>query len=147
MICYFDDPDATAATVDADGWLHTGDLGSMDERGMITLSGRLKELIIRGGENISPVEIEIALAAHPAVAESAVVGLPDPTWGEIVAAVVRTHEPPAPGLEQELIAHCLARLTPFKVPVRWFFRDELPHTASGKVQKFVLRDELSDGTP
>ncbi|MFC4949638.1 class I adenylate-forming enzyme family protein [Pseudonocardia sp. GCM10023141] len=143
MLSYFDDPEATAATVDAEGWLHTGDLGSMDERGMITLSGRLKELIIRGGENISPAEIEIALAAHPAVAESAVIGLPDERWGEIVAAVVTTHEPVKPGLEQELIDHCLARLTPFKVPVRWFFRAELPHTPSGKVQKFVLRAELS----
>ncbi|MBN9100937.1 MULTISPECIES: AMP-binding protein [unclassified Pseudonocardia] len=143
MISYFDDPEATAATVDAEGWLHTGDLGSMDARGLITLSGRLKELIIRGGENISPAEIEIALAAHPAVAESAVVGLPDETWGEIVAAVVTTHGPAAPDLERQLTEHCLSRLTPFKVPVRWFFRDELPHTASGKVQKFVLRDELT----
>jgi fatty-acyl-CoA synthase/long-chain acyl-CoA synthetase len=143
MISYFDDPEATAATVDAERWLHTGDLGTMDARGLITLSGRLKELIIRGGENVSPAEIEIALAAHPAVAESAVVGLPDETWGEIVAAVVTTHGPAAPDLERQLTEHCLSRLTPFKVPVRWFFRDELPHTASGKVQKFVLRDELT----
>ncbi|MET0190315.1 MAG: class I adenylate-forming enzyme family protein [Pseudonocardia sediminis] len=143
MIGYHDDPDATAATVDADGYVHTGDLGSMDERGMITLSGRLKELIIRGGENISPAEIEIALAEHPAVAESAAIGLPDETWGEIVAVAVTTHEPPPDTLERELIDHCLARLTAFKVPVRWFFLDELPHTASGKVQKFVLREQLS----
>jgi fatty-acyl-CoA synthase/long-chain acyl-CoA synthetase len=143
MIGYFDDADATAAAVDSGGWLHTGDLGSMDARGLITLSGRLKELIIRGGENISPAEVEVALAAHPAVAESAVIGLPDAAWGEIVAAVVTTHEPATAGLEQELIDHCLARLTPFKVPARWIFRDELPHTASGKVQKFVLRDELA----
>ena len=118
----------------------------MDARGLITLSGRLKELIIRGGENISPAEIEIALAAHPAVAGSAVIGLPDATWGEIVAAVVTTHEPATPDLEQQLTDHCLARLTPFKVPVRWIFRDELPHTASGKVQKFVLRSELAQPT-
>jgi fatty-acyl-CoA synthase/long-chain acyl-CoA synthetase len=142
MLGYVDDPAATAATVDGEGWLHTGDLGSMDSRGLITLSGRLKELIIRGGENISPAEIEIALAAHPAVAEAAVIGLPDETWGEIVAAVVTTHEPAGPGLEQELVKHCSARLAPFKVPVRWSFRGELPHTASGKVQKYVLRDEL-----
>jgi len=141
MIGYMDDSENSTATIDAEGWLHTGDLGSMDARGMITLSGRLKELIIRGGENISPTEIEIALAAHPAVAESAVIGLPDETWGEIVAAVVTTHHPVT---EPELVDHCLARLTPFKVPVRWFFRDDLPHTASGKVQKFVLRDELGD---
>lgn len=143
MLRYYDDPDATAATVDADGYVHTGDLGSMDERGMITLSGRLKELIIRGGENVSPAEIEVAIAEHPAVAESAAVGLPDEKWGEIVAVAVTTHEPPADTLKQELIEHCRARLSPFKVPVRWFFVDELPHTASGKVQKFVLREQLA----
>ena len=145
MISYFDDPEATAAAVDAEGWLHTGDLGSMDGRGMVTLSGRLKELIIRGGENIAPAEIEIALAEHPAVAESAAVGLPDEKWGEIVAVALTTHEPPVEGLEQELVEHCRARLSAFKVPVRWFFVDELPHTASGKVQKFVLRDRLTAG--
>ena len=144
MIRYLDDPAATTATVDAEGWLHTGDLGSMDARGVITLTGRIKDLIIRGGENISPAEVEVALAAHPEVAESAVLGLPDERWGEIVAAVVTTHRPPAGELEQELTAHCLERLAPFKVPVRWFFRGELPHTPSGKVQKYLLRDTLID---
>ena len=104
----------------------------------------MKELIIRGGENISPAEVEIALAAHPAVAECAVLGLPDAKWGEIVAAAVCTHEPAGAGLEQTLIDHCTGRLSPFKIPVRWFFVDELPHTPSGKVQKFVLRDQLAD---
>jgi fatty-acyl-CoA synthase/long-chain acyl-CoA synthetase len=145
MIEYVDDAEATAATVDPGGWLHTGDLGSMDERGMITLSGRLKELIIRGGENISPAEVEVALAAHPDVAESAVIGLPDERWGEIVAAVLTTRRPPTEDLEQRLTEHCLDRLAPFKTPVRWFFVDELPHTPSGKVQKFVLRDQLASG--
>jgi fatty-acyl-CoA synthase/long-chain acyl-CoA synthetase len=111
---------------------------------MITLTGRIKDLIIRGGENISPAEVEVALAAHPEVAESAVVGLPDERWGEIVAAVVCTHRPPTESLERELAEHCLSRLTPVKVPVRWFFRDELPHTPSGKVQKYLLRDSLVD---
>ncbi|MBN9735610.1 MULTISPECIES: AMP-binding protein [unclassified Pseudonocardia] len=144
MVEYFDDPAATANTVDDEGFLHTGDLGTMDERGMITLTGRLKDLIIRGGENIAPAEVEIALAAHPDVVEAAVIGLPDPEWGEIVAAVV---VPTAPVRDEEasgdaLAEHCLARLSPYKVPVRWFFRDELPHTPAGKVQKFTLRDEL-----
>ncbi|MQA13057.1 MAG: AMP-binding protein [Pseudonocardiaceae bacterium] len=143
MIEYYGDPEATAATVDADGWLHTGDLGSMDSRGLITLTGRLKELIIRGGENIAPAEIEVCLAAHPAVAESAVVGLPDETWGEIVAAFVTTRQPASPELEDSLIAHCREHLAHFKVPVRWYFRDELPHTPSGKVQKFLLRAALT----
>lgn len=145
MIEYYGDPAATASTVDDEGFLHTGDLGSMDDRGMITLTGRLKDLIIRGGENVAPAEVEVALAAHPEVLETAVIGLPDPAWGEIVAAVVVTRGPVdgEAGLADTLTEHCLARLSPYKIPVRWFFRAELPHTPAGKVQKFVLRDELS----
>ena len=93
MTGYFRDPDKTAAAIDADGWLHTGDLASMDERGYCQIGGRLKDMIIRGGENIYPREIEQVLFGHPAVADVAVVGVPDATWGEQVAAFVR----PAPG--------------------------------------------------
>ena len=84
---YLGDPEATAAAIDADGWLHTGDLGSMDERGYCRIAGRIKEMIIRGGENIYPREIEAVLASHPGVAEAAVVGVPDRFWGEVVGAV------------------------------------------------------------
>lgn len=145
MIGYVGDREATEATVDAEGWVHTGDLGTMDERGMLRITGRLKDLIIRGGENIAPAEIEIALAAHPQVLEAAVFGVPDERWGEIVVAAIRTREPADAALERSLAEHCRERLSPFKLPQRWVFRDDLPHTASGKVQKFVLRDELLRG--
>jgi fatty-acyl-CoA synthase/long-chain acyl-CoA synthetase len=145
LLRYHDDPDATAATVDPEGWVHTGDLGTMDERGLITVTGRLKELVIRGGENIAPAEVEIALAEHPGVLTSAVVGLPDDHWGEIVAAAVVLRDGERSGVEESLRAHCRERLSPFKVPERWFVVDELPMTASGKVQKFALRDQLVAG--
>jgi acyl-CoA synthetase (AMP-forming)/AMP-acid ligase II len=93
MTGYFNDPDKTAAAIDADGWLHTGDLASMDQRGYCRIAGRLKDMIIRGGENIYPREIEQVLFEHPTVADVAVVGVPDAKWGEQVAAFVR----PAPG--------------------------------------------------
>ena len=105
MTGYFRDPDKTAAAIDADGWLHTGDLASMDERGYCQIGGRLKDMIIVGGENIYPREIEQVLFEHPTVADVAVVGVPDATWGEQVAAFVR----PAPGQRPdpgELFAYC-----------------------------------------
>ena len=101
---YLDDPQATAAAIDADGWLHTGDLGSMDERGYCRIAGRIKEMIIRGGENIYPREIEAVLASHPGVAEAAVVGVADRFWGEEVGAVIRPSAS-AP-TEAELAEHC-----------------------------------------
>lgn len=144
LIEYLHDPAATSATIDSDGFVHTGDLGSMDERGYITLSGRLKELIIRGGENIAPAEIEICLAAHPSVAEVTVIGLPDERMGEIVVAVVRVRDEAdeSGDLAASLIAHCRTRLSPYKVPTRWFVAAELPVTPTGKVQKFRLADQI-----
>jgi len=115
---YLGDPEATGAAIDADGWLHTGDLGSMDERGYCRIAGRLKEMIIRGGENIYPREIEAVLASHPGVAEAAVVGVPDRFWGEVVGAVVR---PAFDVAEAELADYCRGRLAAYKTPVRWLF--------------------------
>ncbi len=146
MLGYFEMPDATAATLDAEGWLRTGDLGSMDERGYLRITGRLKDLIIRGGENIHPREIEELLRAHPAVAEVAVVGVADPTWGEQVGAVVQPADPAAPPSVTELFAHCRASLAPFKTPKAWFRVAEFPLTPSGKIQKFVLKQWIADGT-
>lgn len=143
MIGYYRDREATARSVDPDGWLHLGDLGSMDARGMITLTGRLKDLIIRGGENIAPAEIENCLVAHPAVLDASVVGLPDERWGEVVVAAVLLRER-SPGVETELVEHCRARLAKFKVPSRVVVVDELPMTPTGKVQKFRLREVLLD---
>ncbi|WP_458682584.1 AMP-binding protein [Prescottella equi] len=139
MTKYFDDPQSTAEAIDVDGWLHTGDLGTIDASGFLTIRGRLKDMIIRGGENIFPREIEDVLFAHPAVSGVSVVGIPDPEWGEIVAAFVvaaqGTHL-----TEDDLAAHCGAHLASYKIPRVWQFRTELPQTASGKIQKFVLRD-------
>jgi len=141
MTGYFHDPEMTAAAIDADGWLHTGDLASMDERGYCSIAGRLKDMIIRGGENIYPREIEQVLFAHPAVADVAVVGVPDATWREQVAAFVR----PAPGHTPdpgELSAYCREHLAPHKTPRYWTVLEEFPLTPSGKVQKFMLRERL-----
>jgi fatty-acyl-CoA synthase len=139
---YFDDPDATATAIDADGWYHTGDLAVMNARGCLRVEGRLKDTIIRGGENIYPREIEDMLQAHPAVADVAVVGKPDPVWGETVAAFVR----PAPGAtvtEDELHTYCRQHLGAYKTPATWIFVEEFPLTASGKVRKNVLRERLA----
>jgi acyl-CoA synthetase (AMP-forming)/AMP-acid ligase II len=144
LIEYYRNPDATATAVDSDGWLHLGDLGSMDDRGMITLTGRLKDLIIRGGENIAPAEIENCLVTHPCVLEASVVGLPDERWGEVVVAAVRLREELADA-EAELIEHARSRLAKFKVPSRVEVVSEFPMTPSGKVQKFRLREQLLAG--
>ena len=145
MLGYFENPEATAETIDAEGWLHTGDLATMDERGYLRIEGRLKDMVIRGGENLYPREIEELLYTHPAVAEVAVLGIPDDTWGEELAAVVRR----APGqeavTEQELRSFVRERLAPQKAPKRWAFLDELPLTPSGKIQKFVLRERFEKG--
>jgi fatty-acyl-CoA synthase len=138
---YFDNPTATAAAIDAEGWLHTGDLATMDAAGYCRIEGRLKDMIIRGGENIYPAEIEAVLVAHPAVGDVAVVGIPDETWGEVPAAFVR----PTPGQEptaDELFAHCRAHLAAYKTPRHWRFVEQFPQTASGKVQKFALRERF-----
>ena len=141
---YYEMSDATAETIDADGWLHTGDLAAMDQRGYLTIEGRLKDMIIRGGENIYPKELEELLFGHPTVGEVAVVGLPDDRWGEVVAAFVR----PAAGQavdRGELFAYLREHLAPHKTPRHWFQVNEYPLTGSGKIQKFVLRDQWVDG--
>jgi len=146
MIGYLHDPAATAAAVDADGFVHTGDLGVMDERGYLTHTGRLKELIIRGGENIAPAEVEACLAEHELVAEACVIGLPDERLGEIVAAVVATRgDLPADAADQ-LHVHARKHLTPHKVPQRWFVAGDLPKTPTGKVRKFALPDLIVQGS-
>ncbi|MDY7103719.1 MAG: AMP-binding protein [Actinomycetota bacterium] len=144
MLEYFEMPERTAETIDADRWLHTGDLGTMDDRGYLRIEGRLKDMIIRGGENIYPREIEELLFTHPDVADVAVVGVPDDRWGEEVAAVVRR----LPGTEIDetaLRSFVRDRLAAYKAPRRWAFVDELPLTPSGKIQKYVLREQLEKG--
>lgn len=129
MIGYFRDEEATRKTI-VDGWLHTGDLGRMDREGYVFLVGRKKEIIIRGGENVSPLEIEEVLCRHPSVRDVAVGGLPDRIWGEVVVACV---VPNGSASEQELVAYCRENLADFKVPVRIAIVDELPRNATGKI--------------
>jgi fatty-acyl-CoA synthase len=144
MIGYNDNPEATAAAIDADGWLHTGDLGTMDSRGFVSVTGRVKDMIIRGGENLFPAEIEGVILEHWSVVETAVVGMPDERWGEIAVAFVRL----AAGAtldEPSLIAHCRERIAPHKTPSCWIEISEWPLTGPGKIQKFVLRERLIEG--
>jgi fatty-acyl-CoA synthase len=148
---YYNDAEATRAAIDADGWLHTGDEASIDSRGLVRITGRIKDLIIRGGENISPKEIEDCLRDHPEVADAYVYAMPDAFFGEVVAAAVRlnvrntqtdeTSGSEARRLTDELVGWCSERLARFKVPTYVRFVSELPMTASGKVQKFKLREE------
>jgi len=141
---YFENPEATAAAIDADGWLHTGDLCAMDARGYCTVEGRLKDMIIRGGENIYPRELEEWLFRHPSVGEVAVVGVPDARWSEQVAAFVR----PKPGQhidKEQLTAYLREKLAPHKTPRHWIVLDAFPLTGSGKIQKFRLRERWVNG--
>jgi fatty-acyl-CoA synthase len=143
MAGYHDLPEETSAAFRPGGWLRTGDLVTMDDRGFLRMTGRLKDMIVSGGENIFPVEVEQVLAEHPGVGQVAVVGVPDARWGEAAVAVVRPAVHPAP-TPAELESFLRARLAAYKVPRRWVVvESDLPLTASGKVQKFVLRERLS----
>lgn len=144
MIGYNDNPEANAKAIDADGWLHTGDLGTMDARGFVKITGRVKEMIIRGGENLFPAEIENVLLEHPDVAEVAVVGAPDEKWGEIVVCFLRLRAGAAFD-KSALVAHCREHLAAQKTPTHWIEIDQWPLTGSGKIQKFVLRDRFVAG--
>lgn len=143
MAGYYNAEEATKSAIDAEGWLHTGDIGSMDRHGYCRVLGRLRDMIIRGGENVYPREVEDVLITHPAVADVAVVGLPDEDWGETVAACIRPSEAGLPSTE-ELDQYCRSRLASYKIPRQWHFMESFPQTASGKIQKFALRDKLID---
>jgi long-chain acyl-CoA synthetase len=139
MAGYFNRPEETAAALTPDGWLRTGDGGYLDEDGHLFLTDRIKDMVVTGGENVYPVEVEEALAHHPAVADVAVIGVPDERWGEAVKALVI----PAPGATiaaEDLIAFARGRLAGYKLPRSVEFVDELPRTLSGKVLKRELRE-------
>ena len=142
MIGYNDNPDATGAAIDEDGWLHTGDLGTMDAQGFIRVTGRVKDMIIRGGENFFPAEIEAVLVEHSQIRQVAVVGLPDEKWGEIIAAFILSETTPE---LHELKAYCQKHLSAQKTPTTWVQVPEFPLTGSGKVQKFAIRDKFLAG--
>lgn len=137
MSGYWNNPDATAATL-RDGWLHTGDMGSFDARGYLTLRDRSKDVVISGGSNIYPREVEEVLIEHPEVTEACVVGAPDAEWGEVVVAFIVGTADPA-----DLDAHLLTRIARFKRPKRYEFIDELPKNSYGKVLKRALREQLA----
>ncbi|TCP49968.1 AMP-binding enzyme [Tamaricihabitans halophyticus] len=134
---YLDMPTETARAL-RDGWFRAGDMGYQDEQGYLYLHGRNKDMIVRGGENVYPIEIETVLAEHPAVAQSAVVGVPDEHWGETVRAFVSRRAGRDTSVA-ELADHCAQRLAKYKVPAEFVLVDELPMNASGKVLKRELR--------
>jgi acyl-CoA synthetase (AMP-forming)/AMP-acid ligase II len=140
---YWEQPDATAEAI-VDGWFRTGDGGTLDDEGYLTISDRKKDVIISGGENVSSIEVEDALCSHPEVAEAAVIGVPDDKWGETVKALVVLVQGGTVS-EVELIAHCRVNLAHYKCPTSIEYRDELARTATGKLQKFKLRAPYWEG--
>ena len=137
---YYRNAEATADAIDADGWLHSGDLGSMDENGYVQITGRLKNMIIRGGENIYPREIEECLFNHSKVADAAVFGIPDDYWGEEIVAWIKLHQDEDCS-EKEIRDFCKASLAHFKIPRYIKFVNTFPLTVTGKLQKFKMRRE------
>jgi len=142
---YYNLPAGIESAITNDGWLKTGDLASMDASGYLRITGRLKDCIIRGGENIYPREIEDVLVQHPAVREACVVGVPDKKWGETVAAVIRLQPDVDAPATEELHFFCRERLAAYKTPVAWYYVEQFPTTTSGKVQKFEVKDLILRG--
>jgi fatty-acyl-CoA synthase len=139
MLGYWNDDAATAAAIDAARWMHTGDLAVMNDDGSVAVTGRLKDLIIRGGENISPREIEEFLRTHEKVTDVHVIGVPDRKYGEEVCAWIRLRDGAA-ATEEEFRDFCRGQIATFKIPRYIRFTDEFPMTVTGKVQKFRMRE-------
>jgi acyl-CoA synthetase (AMP-forming)/AMP-acid ligase II len=140
---YDNNPEANATSF-TDGWFRTGDQGFLDANGYLTLVGRLKEMINRGGEKISPREIDEVLLTHPSIAEAVAFGVPHPMWGEEVEATVVLREPVPEG---DLIAYCKERLAEFKRPKQIHITDAIPRTATGKIQRRVVAAAFAPKTP
>lgn len=136
---YYNNPKATAEAIDDDSWLHTGDQATMDAEGYVRITGRIKEIIIRGGENIAPKEIEDLLRTDPKIVDVYVYGIPDERLGEDVAAAIKLKQGET-ATPEEIRAFCEGRIARFKIPRHIRFVAEFPMTASGKVQKFKLRE-------
>ncbi|HEY5459319.1 MAG TPA: AMP-binding protein [Sphingomicrobium sp.] len=143
MLGYWDDPQKTAEAIDAEGWMHSGDLAVFDEQGFGAIVGRIKDMIIRGGENIYPREIEEFLLGHPKVEDVAVVGLPDEKYGEEVCAWIRL-EADERMTEDELRDFCRDQIAHYKIPRYVRFVDAFPMTVTGKVQKFLIREQMAE---
>jgi fatty-acyl-CoA synthase len=139
MLGYWDQPDKTAEAIDAARWMHTGDLATMDDAGYVNIVGRSKDMIIRGGENVYPREVEEFLYSHPAVEDVQVIGVPDARYGEELCAWVKLR--PGAGLTvEDLRAYCSGKIAHYKVPRYVRFTEEFPMTVTGKVQKFRMRE-------
>ena len=141
MRSYFENPVATAETIDRNGWLHTGDIGFLNRAGNLHITDRLKDMYISGGFNCYPAEIEQQLCQHPAIAQAAVIGTPDPRMGEVGAAFIIASLPEPPQ-EQELISWCREVMANYKVPKQFLWVETLPLNATGKVLKTELRKQL-----
>ncbi|MDO9569934.1 MAG: AMP-binding protein [Hydrogenophaga sp.] len=140
---YWDDPAKTAEAIDAEGWMHTGDLATMDAEGYVNIVGRIKDLVIRGGENVYPREIEEFLYRHPAVQDVQVVGVPDPKYGEELCAWIIAK--PGQALDEDTVrAFCKGQIAHYKVPRYIRFVDSFPMTVTGKIQKYKIRDAMKD---
>jgi fatty-acyl-CoA synthase len=147
MLGYWGNPQATAEAIDAEGWMHSGDLAVMNQQGYVSIVGRSKDMIIRGGENIYPRELEEFFFTHSAVADVQIIGIPDPKYGEEVVAWIKFH-PGHSASEEELRSWCKARIAHFKTPRYFKFVEEFPMTVTGKVQKFRMRDiSIQELTP
>jgi len=139
MLSYWNDPDATRTAIDQGRWMHTGDLASMDDDGFVSIVGRIKDMIIRGGENIYPREVEEFLYTHPDVADAQVIGVPSTRYGEEVVAWIK----PKPNTRvdpEELTRFCRGTIATFKIPRYWKIVDHFPMTVTGKIQKYLMRE-------
>jgi fatty-acyl-CoA synthase len=145
MLGYWNEPEKTAEAIDAGRWMHTGDLAMMREDGYVEIVGRIKDMIIRGGENIYPREIEEFLYTHPKVADVQVVGIPHERYGEEVLACVIPRDPAEPLTLEDLRGFCEGRLAHYKIPTQLQIMDAFPMTVSGKVRKIELRERAVRG--
>jgi fatty-acyl-CoA synthase len=138
---YFEDPERTAAVLDANGWLRTGDLGTVDDDGYLRLIGRIKDMVRVGGENVAAADVEGFLLRHEKIKQVVVVGMPDPRLGEVCAAFVELKSA-AQASEEEILGYCRGGLASFKAPRKIIFIGDWPMTGAGKIQRYVLRDSL-----
>jgi fatty-acyl-CoA synthase len=138
---YWEEPEKTAEVIDEEGWMHSGDLATMDDNGYVTIVGRLKDMVIRGGENVYPREIENYLTRHPAVLDVQVIGVPDAKYGEEICAWIRLHDGEALAAE-DIRAFCRGEIAHFKIPRYIEFVSEFPMTITGKIQKYVMREQM-----
>ena len=143
MAGYWNRPDATAEVVDSSGWMHTGDIGAMDDDGYIAVTGRFKDMIIRGGENVYPREIEEFLHTHPDISDAQVIGVPDAKYGEELMVWIRLNSGADPLTEADIQQFCTGKLAHYKIPRYVHIVDEFPMTVTGKVRKIELREHAS----